>query len=139
MPLQIFGDLDFEPVVMRGQPARRTADLAPGEGGIVSSNGQKVARYRDDTGALHAASTRCTHLRCQVAWNAAGPAGTAPATGLGSAPTARYSTDPATKPLRKRPTSSDRRRLPAGRTGGHSQRREAVSGWSRHDATAAVV
>jgi glycine/D-amino acid oxidase-like deaminating enzyme/nitrite reductase/ring-hydroxylating ferredoxin subunit len=46
-------------------------DLAPGEGAIVSAGGRKVAGFRDDAGALHAVSTRCTHLGCQVAWNAA--------------------------------------------------------------------
>jgi nitrite reductase/ring-hydroxylating ferredoxin subunit len=56
-------------VVNRG--GRDITDLAPGEGAIVSSKGQKVAGYRDDRGELHAVSTRCTHLGCQVAWNGA--------------------------------------------------------------------
>jgi Rieske Fe-S protein len=50
---------------------RPIEDLAPGEGGIVSVGGKKVAGFRDDDGALHAVSSRCTHLGCQVAWNAA--------------------------------------------------------------------
>jgi hypothetical protein len=37
-------------ILARG--GRDIADLAPGEGAIVSSDGQKVAGYRDDTGAL---------------------------------------------------------------------------------------
>jgi glycine/D-amino acid oxidase-like deaminating enzyme/nitrite reductase/ring-hydroxylating ferredoxin subunit len=45
--------------------------LRPGEGAIVSAGGQKVAGFRDGEGTLHAVSTRCTHLGCQVAWNAA--------------------------------------------------------------------
>jgi nitrite reductase/ring-hydroxylating ferredoxin subunit len=53
-------------------PGRRSSDsLAPGEGGIVSHQGNKVAGYRDDEGKLHAVSARCTHLGCQVRWNAA--------------------------------------------------------------------
>jgi Rieske Fe-S protein len=46
-------------------------DLARGEGAIVSAAGEKVAGYRDDDGDLHAVSSRCTHLGCQVVWNAA--------------------------------------------------------------------
>ena len=43
--------------------------LGPGEGGIVSAGGEKVAAYRDDAGALHGVSPVCTHLRCLVEWN----------------------------------------------------------------------
>lgn len=45
------------------------ADLVPGEGGIVEADGDKVAAYRDESGALHAVSPVCTHLGCQVTWN----------------------------------------------------------------------
>jgi Rieske Fe-S protein len=45
--------------------------LAPGEAGIRELGGEKVAAYRDEDGRLHAASGRCTHLGCLVAWNAA--------------------------------------------------------------------
>ena len=51
--------------------SRPIEDLRPGEGDIVSAGGEKVAGYRDDEGALHAVSSRCTHLGCQVVWNAA--------------------------------------------------------------------
>jgi glycine/D-amino acid oxidase-like deaminating enzyme/nitrite reductase/ring-hydroxylating ferredoxin subunit len=58
-----------ERVKQRG--TRPIADLAPGEGAIVSAGGEKVAGFRDADGALHAVSSRCTHLGCQVVWNAA--------------------------------------------------------------------
>jgi glycine/D-amino acid oxidase-like deaminating enzyme/nitrite reductase/ring-hydroxylating ferredoxin subunit len=58
-----------ERLLRRG--TRPIAELAPGEGDIVSAAGQKVAGYRDEDGTLHAVSTRCTHLGCQVVWNAA--------------------------------------------------------------------
>jgi glycine/D-amino acid oxidase-like deaminating enzyme/nitrite reductase/ring-hydroxylating ferredoxin subunit len=51
--------------------SRPIEELAPGEGDIVSAAGSKVAGFRDDDGALHAVSSRCTHLGCQVVWNAA--------------------------------------------------------------------
>jgi glycine/D-amino acid oxidase-like deaminating enzyme/nitrite reductase/ring-hydroxylating ferredoxin subunit len=56
---------------IRDRGTRPIADLAPGEGGIVSAGGSKVAGYRDDDGTLHAVSARCTHLGCQVVFNAA--------------------------------------------------------------------
>ena len=46
-------------------------ELAPGEAGIGEVDGEEVAAYRDEDGRLHAASGRCTHLGCLVAWNAA--------------------------------------------------------------------
>jgi glycine/D-amino acid oxidase-like deaminating enzyme/nitrite reductase/ring-hydroxylating ferredoxin subunit len=56
---------------LKHRGTRPIAELAPGEGAIVSAGGRKVAGYRDDDGALHAVSSRCTHLGCQVVWNAA--------------------------------------------------------------------
>ena len=49
----------------------RSGTSRPGEGEIVSLDGEKVAASRDDDGALHAVSARCTHLGCLVAWNRA--------------------------------------------------------------------
>ena len=78
--------------------------LAAGEGGIVTSNGHKVAGYRDETGGLWAVSTRCTHLGCQVTWNDAEHTWDCPCHG------SRFRTDgsviegPATRPLSPRDT-----------------------------------
>lgn len=47
------------------------ADLGPGDGRVVEVDGEPVAVHRDDSGALHAVSGRCTHAGCTVAWNAA--------------------------------------------------------------------
>jgi Rieske Fe-S protein len=65
VPFHLVGDR------IRDRPTRDIEDLEPGEGAIVSKDGSKVAGYRDGAGALHAVSTRCTHLGCQVRWNAA--------------------------------------------------------------------
>jgi Rieske Fe-S protein len=46
-------------------------ELGHGEGGIVSLDGDKVAAYRDEQGALHAVSPTCTHMGCQVTFNTA--------------------------------------------------------------------
>jgi glycine/D-amino acid oxidase-like deaminating enzyme/nitrite reductase/ring-hydroxylating ferredoxin subunit len=50
----------------RGRPA---AELAPGEGTVLRSGLAQHAVHRDDKGALHAVSARCTHLGCIVRWN----------------------------------------------------------------------
>jgi glycine/D-amino acid oxidase-like deaminating enzyme/nitrite reductase/ring-hydroxylating ferredoxin subunit len=46
-------------------------DVERGEGKIISLEGKKVALHRDAAGALHAVSPVCTHMGCDVAWNAA--------------------------------------------------------------------
>jgi glycine/D-amino acid oxidase-like deaminating enzyme/nitrite reductase/ring-hydroxylating ferredoxin subunit len=56
---------------LKERGSRSIEDLRPGEGAIVSADGRKVAGHRDDEGRLHAVSSRCTHLGCQVVWNAA--------------------------------------------------------------------
>ena len=49
----------------------RAFDVKSGEGKIVLAGGRKVAVHRDDGGALHAVSPVCTHMKCDVGWNAA--------------------------------------------------------------------
>ncbi len=48
---------------------RSVEEIVPGHGGVVDSGGRKVAVYRDEDGALHAVSPRCTHMGCTVDWN----------------------------------------------------------------------
>ncbi len=45
------------------------AALAPGDGALVRSGVKKIAVYRDELGALHCHSAKCTHLGCIVQWN----------------------------------------------------------------------
>jgi glycine/D-amino acid oxidase-like deaminating enzyme/nitrite reductase/ring-hydroxylating ferredoxin subunit len=52
--------------------ARRSAGtLAPGEGALARIGGKTVAAYRDAEGELHALTPYCTHLGCELHWNAA--------------------------------------------------------------------
>ena len=51
--------------------ARPASELAPGEGDIVTLDGDPVAGFRDDDGTLHAVSATCTHLGCRVSFNTA--------------------------------------------------------------------
>lgn len=50
---------------------KAVSELAPGEGGIVDVDGEKLAAYRDEQGKVHAVSPVCTHLGCYVHWNSA--------------------------------------------------------------------
>lgn len=46
-------------------------DLAPGEGAVVRVDGEAVAAYRDEDGAVHGVSAVCTHMGCHVTFNTA--------------------------------------------------------------------
>ncbi len=45
------------------------AELARGEGAVIRVDGETVAAYKDDEGAVHLLSPRCTHMGCTVGWN----------------------------------------------------------------------
>ncbi len=47
----------------------RVEDIPPGEGSVVGAGLGQRAVYRDEQGALHYLSARCTHLGCIVSWN----------------------------------------------------------------------
>jgi len=63
-PLQLLRDR------VHGAQARSAAEIAKGEGAVLELEGERIAVYRDDTGALHAVSAVCTHLGCLVQFNA---------------------------------------------------------------------
>jgi glycine/D-amino acid oxidase-like deaminating enzyme/nitrite reductase/ring-hydroxylating ferredoxin subunit len=44
-------------------------EIEPGDGAIARVDGEKAAVYRDEQGALHCVSPRCTHLGCFVHFN----------------------------------------------------------------------
>jgi len=48
---------------------RTVDDLAPGHGGVIDLEGEKLAVYKDEEGYLVALSPRCTHMGCTVDWN----------------------------------------------------------------------
>lgn len=51
--------------------ARSAAEVPPGTARVVRSGADRTGVYRDEDGALHAVSMRCTHLGCLVRFNAA--------------------------------------------------------------------
>jgi glycine/D-amino acid oxidase-like deaminating enzyme/nitrite reductase/ring-hydroxylating ferredoxin subunit len=44
-------------------------NLEPGEGGVISRDGEEIAVWKNDKGQLHAVSAICTHQGCIVTWN----------------------------------------------------------------------
>ncbi len=47
------------------------SEVPVGEGQVVEIGGEKVAVYREESGAVHAVSPVCTHALCIVHWNSA--------------------------------------------------------------------
>jgi Rieske Fe-S protein len=75
-------------------------ELGLGEAAVGEMDGDMVACFRDEHGAMHAVSAVCTHLRCIVEWNGAERSWDCPCHG------SRFDVDgavlhaPATEPLR---------------------------------------
>jgi glycine/D-amino acid oxidase-like deaminating enzyme/nitrite reductase/ring-hydroxylating ferredoxin subunit len=85
---------------VRQRPERRTLDvLAPGQGTIIRSGAKQYAVHRDEEGALHAVSARCTHLGCIVGWNPADRAWECPCHGSRFAADGTLMQGPATADL----------------------------------------
>lgn len=61
----------FAGKLFSGETLSQMADLAPDEARMVKYEGKKIALYKDAAGELHAVSPSCTHLQCDVKWNAA--------------------------------------------------------------------
>jgi nitrite reductase/ring-hydroxylating ferredoxin subunit len=53
----------------KGLQSNSFAEVTTGEGKLLTIDGEKIAAYRDEQGAVHAVSAVCTHLACIVNWN----------------------------------------------------------------------
>ena len=51
-------------------PSSEIDHIKNGHGGIIEYNGEKVGVYKDKEGKEFFVSTKCTHLGCQLSWNA---------------------------------------------------------------------
>jgi hypothetical protein len=74
---------------------KELAEIAPGEGRVVSYDGKKLAVYKDDSGLIHAVSPVCTHAKCIVGWNGAERTWDCPCHGARYAPNGTVITGPA--------------------------------------------
>lgn len=81
--------------------ARSTEEVRPGEGKIIKVDGKKIAAFRDDNGSLHYLSPVCTHMKCDVAFNAAERTWDCPCHGSRFSVTGDVLNGPAHTPLEK--------------------------------------
>ena len=51
-------------------PSSEIEQIKKGHAGIVEYNGEKVGVYKDKEGKNYFVSTKCSHLGCQLHWNA---------------------------------------------------------------------
>jgi len=75
------------------------ADLAPGEGKIVTYENENLALSKDEHGIIHAVHPLCTHLKCTVSWNTSEQSWDCPCHGARYARDGKVITAPARKPL----------------------------------------
>lgn len=93
---------------LAGPDATSLRAVRRGEGKIVEIAGEKVAVYRSDKGATTLLSPVCTHLGCNVAWNAAEQTWDCPCHGSRFTPTGKVLAGPAEDPLPPVPNPSGR-------------------------------
>jgi len=79
--------------------AQSLSEIGNGEGGIVATGDHKVAVYRDEKGAVHSLSAKCTHMGCTVKWNPSEKTWDCPCHGSRFSPTGQVVNGPAAKPL----------------------------------------
>jgi glycine/D-amino acid oxidase-like deaminating enzyme/nitrite reductase/ring-hydroxylating ferredoxin subunit len=82
-----------------GAETRSIRDVPRGSGRIVELDGQKLAVYRDDRGAVTRRSAICTHLGCVVDWNDAERTWDCPCHGSRFKPDGAVISGPAESPL----------------------------------------
>ena len=90
---------------MKGPEVASLDEIAPGEGKWVKLDGELVAAFRDDDGAVSAVSPNCTHLGCRVMFNTAERSWDCPCHGSRFAPDGRVLQGPAVKPLARKEVS----------------------------------
>ncbi|MGN6436290.1 MAG: FAD-dependent oxidoreductase [Agriterribacter sp.] len=87
--------------LMPAEKLTELADIAPGEGRVVKFEDQRIAVYKNDKGTLHAIDPVCTHLKCEVSWNAAESSWDCPCHGARYGIDGNVLTGPADKQLDK--------------------------------------
>lgn len=77
------------------------SDLAHGEGKVVKLEGDTLALYKDEAGAIHALNPVCTHAKCIVGWNSAEKSWDCPCHGARFSVDGEVLTGPARRGLEK--------------------------------------
>jgi glycine/D-amino acid oxidase-like deaminating enzyme/nitrite reductase/ring-hydroxylating ferredoxin subunit len=92
--------LHFVGARLKGRAAPDDVDLGPNEGRVVRLGRRQLAMSRDEGGAVHTLSARCTHLGCLVKWNTAERTWDCPCHGSRFTTTGAVIEGPAVSPLR---------------------------------------
>lgn len=90
------------------RPHAALAAIAPGSGAVVEIDGEKIAAYRDVSGAVSGLSPVCPHMKCHVHWNAVEKSWDCPCHGSRFDLDGQVIEGPALSPLARKP-------LPEGR------------------------
>ncbi len=80
---------------------KKLQDLANDQGAVVNLKGERKGAYRDNEGQLHIVDTTCTHVGCEVNWNAAERTWDCPCHGSRFSYTGEVIEGPAEKPLQR--------------------------------------
>ncbi|AWB46331.1 FAD-dependent oxidoreductase [Paenibacillus sp. CAA11] len=75
-------------------------EVRPDEGAVVRHNGKRAGAYKDKTGKVHLVDTTCTHMGCELEWNAGERSWDCPCHGSRFSYTGEVMEGPATKPLK---------------------------------------
>lgn len=89
----IGGKLDFV--------QKKPEELANGEGAAVTIGGARAGAYKDEAGELYIVDTTCTHMGCEVEWNAGDLSWDCPCHGSRFSVKGEVMEGPAKKPLRR--------------------------------------
>ncbi|PZR25090.1 MAG: (2Fe-2S)-binding protein [Citrobacter freundii] len=84
-----------------GEKLDELSALAPGEAKVVSYEGEKIAVFKDDSGAIHAINPVCTHMKCEVKWNGAERSWDCPCHGARYNPEGKVLTGPADRDMQQ--------------------------------------
>jgi glycine/D-amino acid oxidase-like deaminating enzyme/nitrite reductase/ring-hydroxylating ferredoxin subunit len=87
---------------LRSSHVDSVGEIEPGTGAVVRIGGERCAVFRDEHGAVHLVSARCTHLGCIVHFNDAERAWECPCHGSRFAVDGTVLHGPANRPLERR-------------------------------------
>lgn len=82
-------------------PLQDIDDLEPGEGRIITHDGERAGAYMDNDGNLFVVDTTCTHVGCEVTWNSGDKTWDCPCHGSRFSVEGDVIEGPAERPLRR--------------------------------------
>lgn len=90
-----------------GFARKKVEDLSKDEAAIVVVDGERAGAYKDNEGETHIVDTTCTHMHCEVEWNAGDRTWDCPCHGSRFSFTGEVIEGPAEKPLEQKSTTKE--------------------------------